>query len=202
MLVTISNRYGCGAIAVAARIAQQLGYALVDEQLPVVVAKKLKTSTQAVESAVEGAKSISERVLRALESGTPELRPAPGPSFDESVMREVQAAVRECAARGNAVIVGRGANAILGARQDVLRVFMHAPRDWRIEHVAQAYGIDRRTAATEVDRIDRARTEYMRTYFDMSWSDAQNYDLCIDTSVFGEGGSAALLVAAVRARSR
>lgn len=200
VVITISNRYGCGAIAIAHLVAERLGYEYVDEQLPVVVAKRLMTSADAVESAENAGKSVSERVLRALESGTPELRALPLESFDEECLREVQEAVREYAAHGNAVIVGRGANAILGRRPDVLRVFMHAPKDWRVHHIMDGHAVDEKTAASELERIDRARTEYMRVYYGTTWSDPANYDLCIDTSSFGRAGSAAIIVSAVEAR--
>jgi cytidylate kinase len=198
VLITISNRYGCGAIAIAQRVARQLGYEYVDEQLPVVVAKRLRTSPQAVELAEDVGKSMSERMLRALESGTPEIR-LQTPTFDEELLREVQEAVREFASHGNAVIVGRGANAILGRRPDTLRVFMYAPRDWRLRHIMEGHGVDERTASAEIDRIDRARGEYMRAYYGVDWGDPQNYDLGIDTSTFGEERSAAIIVQAVRA---
>lgn len=185
MVITISNRYGCGAIAIAHLVAERLGYEYVDEQLPVVI---------------ETGKSMSERMLLALESGTPELGGQSAASFDEECLREVQEAVRAYAAHGNAVIVGRGANAILGRRPDVLRVFMHAPRDWRIRHIAQGHGVDEKTAAAEVDRIDRARTEHMRANYGLTWSAAENYDLCIDTSRYGSQASAAIIVSAVEAR--
>ena len=202
VLITISNRYGCGAIAIAQLVAQRLGYEYVDEQLPVVVAKRLQTSPEAVESAENTGKSMSERMLRALKFGTPELGGAnpPGANFDEECLREVQEAVREFAAHGNAVLVGRGANAILGRRPDVLRVFMHAPRDWRIDHVMEGNGVDERTAAAELDRVDRSREAYMRTYYGISWGDPENYDLSIDTARFGTEGSAELIIRAVEAR--
>lgn len=200
MVITISNRYGSGAIAIAHLVAQRLGYEYVDEQLPVVVAKRLMTSPAAVESAENTGKSMSERLLRALESGTPELRGQPAASFDEECLREVQEAVREYAAHGNAVIVGRGANAILGRRPDVLRVFMDAPRDWRIRHIMEGHGVDEKTAAAEVDRIDRARTEYMRAYYGLTWTALENYDLCVDTSRYGPEGSAAIIVTAAEIR--
>lgn len=199
MLITISNQYGCGAVRVARLAARRLGYELVDEQLPVVVAKRLRTSPEAVELAEDVGKSMSERMLRALESGTPEVR-VPSATFDEECLREVQGAVREYAAHGNAVIVGRGANAILGRRADIVRVFMYAPRDWRMRHVMEGSDVDERTAAAEIDRVDRARREYMRVYYNVDWGDSQSYDLCIDTSTFGEEGSAELIVAAVRGR--
>lgn len=199
MIVTISNRYGCGAVAIAHLVAERLGYAYVDEQLPVVVAKRLMTSASAVESAEDAGTTMSERMLRALESGTPELRGQPAVPFDEECLREVQEAVREYAAH-DAVIVGRGANAILGRRSDVLRVFMHAPREWRIHHIMDGHRVDEKTAAAEADRIDRARAEYMRTYYGIAWSDPENYELCIDTSSFDPQACAQIIVTAARAR--
>jgi cytidylate kinase len=198
VVITISNRYGCGAVAIAKLAAERLGYEYVDEQLPVVVAKRLKISPQAVESAEDVGKSMSERMLRALESGTPEIGAAQAASFDEDVLREVQEAVREYAAHGNAVIVGRGANAILGRRSGVLGVFMHAPRDWRIRHIMEGHSVDERTAMAELDRVDRARAEYMRAYYGVEWGNLETYDLAIDTSTFGVEGSAAIIVRAVQ----
>ena len=201
MLIAISNRYGCGALAVAHMVAERLGYTFVDEQLPVVVAKRLETTPAAVESAENVGKSMSERMLRALGSGTPEVGNAQTRSddFEAECLRAVQDAVREFAAAGNAVIVGRGAGAILGRRPDLVRVFMHAPRDWRIRHIAEAHGVDERTAAAEVDRVDRARGEYMRAYYGIEWGDPENYDLSVDTARFGVRGSADLIVRAAGA---
>lgn len=201
MLITISNRYGCGAVAVARLVADRLHYEYVDQQLPVVVAKRLKTSAQAVESAEDVGKSVSERMLRALEYGTPELGGRQdAPTFDEECLREVQEAVREYAAHGDAVIVGRGANAILGRRPDILRVFMYAPREWRVRHIMEGHRIDERAAAAEVDRIDRARAQYMEVYYDVKWVDHNNYDLALDTSTFGMEGTADIIVRAVQDR--
>jgi len=200
VVITISNLYGCGAVAIAHLVADRLGYEYVDEQLPVVVAKRLMTSAAAVESAENVAESMSERMLRALESGTPELRGQLGVTFDEDVLREVQEAVREYASHGNAVIVGRGANAILGRRPDVVRVFMYAPRDWRIHHIMEGHRVEEKVAAAEVDRIDKARTEYMRAYYGVTWTDSANYDVCVDTATFGPQACAEIIVRAVGTR--
>jgi cytidylate kinase len=200
VVITISNRYGCGAFAIAQRTAERLGYEFVDEQLPVVVAKRLHTSPEAVESAEDMGRSMSERVLRGLELGTPELRGETGPSFDEECLREVQEAVREYAARGNVILFGRGAHAILGRGPGILRVFMTAPREWRIHHVMEAGGVDEKTAGAEVDRIDRARRDYLRAYYDLDWGDSANYDLVVDASRFGVEGCADLITRAAGGR--
>jgi cytidylate kinase len=98
------------------------------------------------------------------------------------------------------VLVGRGAHAILGRKPGVLRVFMLAPREWRTRHIMDSANVDEKTAAAELDRIDRARGEYIRAYYGIDWTDAANYDLTIDTSTFGVEGSAAISTSATRAR--
>ncbi len=201
MIVTVSNEYGSGALAIAARVADELGYVFVDQQLPVVVAKRLQITPADVDANEDAQRSLGERLLSGLERATPELAQASADApFDEALLRAVQEAVREYAARGDAVIVGRGASAILGARPDVLRVFMRAPRAWRVGRVVEATGIRRETAEAEVDRVDRARVAYLQQWYGVTFGDARAYDLCIDTSRLDTAQSAAAIVAAVRAR--
>ena len=201
MIVTISNEYGSGALAIAALVAEELDYAYVDRQLPVVVAKRLHVTPADVDANEDAERSLGERILTSLERATPELAQASADApFDEELLRAVQDAVREYAAQGNAVIVGRGAFAILGARPDVLRVFMHAPREWRIARIAEAAGIPPEAAAAELDRVDRARAAYMQQWYGATFGDARSYDLCIDTSRLDAAASTTVIVAAVRAR--
>lgn len=202
MIVTISNEYGCGALAIAQRVASELGYEYVDRQLPVVVAKRLSVSPEAVEASEDTGRTLGERWITSLERATPELAQASmAEDFDEEMLHAVQAAVREYASHGNVVLVGRGAAVILGERPDVMRVFMYAPRGWRIAHIEQSMGVDTKTAQAEVDRVDRARTAYLRDWYGAEFGDPHAHDLCIDTSRMSERGSADLILAAVRARA-
>jgi CMP/dCMP kinase len=199
--VTVSNEYGSGALAVAKRIAAALGYEYVDQQLPVVVAKRLRVTPEAVEANEDAARSLGELLLSGLERATPELAEASATEpFDDELFRAIQAAVREYAARGNAVILGRGASAILGRRPDVLRVFIYAPREWRIERVVQTARTRREVAEAELERVDRARSAYMKDRYGLVFGDPRNYDVCVDASRIGPAQCAALVVAAVRAR--
>jgi cytidylate kinase len=202
VIVTISNEYGSGAVAIAQRAAEELGYEFVDRQLPVVVAKRLSISPEEVDAGEDASRTLGERLMTSLELATPELSvSAVAAPFDEELLAAVRDAVREYAARGNVVIVGRGAGAILGERGDVLRVFMHAPRDWRVTHIVEATQADRKTAESEIDRIDRARADYLRQHYKLEFGDPRKHDLCIDTSRFESQRCVELIVTAVRARS-
>ncbi|MGC2129113.1 MAG: cytidylate kinase-like family protein [Candidatus Aquilonibacter sp.] len=201
MIVTISNLYGCGAVAVAQRVAAELEYELIDGQLPVVVAKRMQISPVQAQAVDETGRSLGARLLSSLELATPEVAVSGfGETFDEEYVREVQEAVREFAARGNVVIVGRAAGAILGRRQDVVRTFMYAPRDWRVERIMADLGLEQRAAASEVDRIDRARRAQLRDWYNVEIGSPAIVDLAIDTSTFGTQGSAKLVIDAVDAR--
>ncbi|MBV8246441.1 MAG: cytidylate kinase-like family protein [Candidatus Eremiobacteraeota bacterium] len=200
-VVTISNLYGSGAIDIAQRAAGLLGYTVVDRELPVVVAKRLQTSPEAVEYREDRIRAFGERVMSGLEVGTPEMASAStSPTFDEECLREVQHAVREFAAMGNTIIIGRAAHAILGRSPRILRVLMYAPKAWRVERVMLAAGCDERTARTEIERIDKARATYVREHYDIDWLDRTNFDLSIDTSSLGEDCAAELIATAARGR--
>ncbi|HEY0381593.1 MAG TPA: cytidylate kinase-like family protein [Candidatus Elarobacter sp.] len=200
MIVTVSRAYGASALAISRAVAERLGYRLVDEQLPVVAAWRLGTSADVVQAATERPRGFGERVLEQLGGGVPEaVQP---PASDDSLAetrRAIEETVREEAAAGNVVIVGRMGGAILGARPDVVRVFIKAPLDWRASHVAESLGVGDAAARTEIARIDEARRTYAREGYRVSWGDPRNYDLVVDTSKFEIAGSADIIVAAVHA---
>jgi CMP/dCMP kinase len=201
VVVTISNEYGAGALAVGRRVAEILGYEFVDRQLPVVVAKRLRVEPEVVEANEDAGPTLGERLLSGLELATPELAESSTVApLDEELVAAVRDAVRDYAARGNAVILGRGAGVILGARPDVVRVFLHAPREWRITRLAQTTQAERKNAESEVDRIDRARAAYIRGWYGVTFGDARIYDLCIDASRLEVAAIASLIADAVRAR--
>ncbi|MDQ6930206.1 MAG: cytidylate kinase-like family protein [Candidatus Eremiobacteraeota bacterium] len=198
-IVTISNEYGCGAHEIARAAAAELGFRFIDKELPVVVAKRLQTSPDVVDASEDTSRNLGERLIFGLEAGTPELASATETtaSFDQDLRKAVAQAVREFAEPGNVVLFGRGSNAILGRRDDVLRIFMHAPRAWRIAHIIAAGNVDQKTATSEVDRIDKARRTHMRENYDVDWGDPSYYDLSIDTAHFGPERARALIAAAV-----
>ena len=200
MIVTISRAYGAAASAVSRRVADALRYRLVDDELPVVAAAWLGTSADVVQTLSERPVGFGERVLQQLGGGVPEAAQPPAVDPVSAQTRAaIEGAVREEATAGDAVIVGRMASAVLGRRPDVLRVFVHAPLDWRVAHVVESLGVNEQAARAEIARIDEARRAYAREGYQVAWGDPRAYDLVVDTSRFAIDGAAAVIVAAARA---
>lgn len=90
--------------------------------------------------------------------------------------------IKQLADREPAVIVGRCADYILKDRDDVLKVFIYADMERSIKAVMDMYGTSEKDARREIERINKERAEYYKYYTGRNWNDAENYNLCLDTS--------------------
>jgi cytidylate kinase len=113
--------------------------------------------------------------------------------FDAETMAELgRNLISEAHARGNCVIVGRGAQCVLQGRDDVLHVFIYAPWSDRIGRVRE-----RVPAARNIEQLirstDKQRADYIRMYFGCNWNDPHLYHLLI-SSELGEENVARMII--------
>lgn len=92
------------------------------------------------------------------------------------------AIIREIAENGSCVIVGRAADYILKDYDNVVRIFIHAPQDYRIQRVMDLYGDTPKEARVNIERSDKARASYYEHISGTHWGDARNYELTVDSS--------------------
>lgn len=64
----------------------------------------------------------------------------------------------------------------------MVKIFIHAPREYRIDRVMEVYGDTREEAEENLRRADKARASYYRHISGKRWGDAANYDLTVDAS--------------------
>ena len=203
MIITISREYGAAARAVTNGLAERLGFRLLDEDLPVVVAARMGTSPEIVEGLEYRPAGFAQRLLRSFGSGQPEAF-APVDNVEDlhaETQREVERLINEAADGGDVIVVGRLGNVVLHDRPNVLRVFLHAPLPWRIEHIQDSLGCDVATAKSEIARVDGGRRAYARELYDFSWGDPHYYDMVLDVAHFGVEGAIALIDAARTTRA-
>lgn len=201
-IITISRMYGSGGSDIAARVAQRLGWSLFDNAFVDAVAERLGIPASEVQAREERTPSLVERLASALAVASPEILPPPTeqlPPSEERLAQVTRRIIEEAMARGNAVLVGRGAQSVLGQRAEVLHVFCYAPRDALARRVAERRNVPIAEAEKIVDEINKQRDQYVRSTFKRSWKAHENYHLCVNTEWLGIDGAANLVVAAAQA---
>ena len=91
--------------------------------------------------------------------------------------------IRKIADQGSCVIVGRAADYVLREYENVVRIFIYAPEEYRVNKVMEVYGDTKAEAVKNVHRSDEARAAYYHSISDMRWGEAHNYDLLINSSL-------------------
>ena len=91
--------------------------------------------------------------------------------------------IRKIADQGSCVIVGRAADYVLRDYEDVIRIFIYAPEDYKIKRVTEVYGDTAEEAKKNIHRSDEARASYYKNISELTWGDRQNYEFLIDSSI-------------------
>ncbi len=90
--------------------------------------------------------------------------------------------IKELADKEPAVIVGRCADFILRDREDVIKLFIYCDEDTAVRNVIEAYGGSEKDAKKLIETTDKDRREYYKHYTGREWTDARNYNICLNTS--------------------
>jgi len=203
-IVTVSRQYGSGGSEVAARIAAELGWRLLDNGLIDSVAEKLGTTVEEVEAREERVPSLVQRLADAMALGSPEMltpiADASLPPSDEALLDVTRRVIAEAIASGPVVLVGRGAQSMLAERSDTLHVFCYAPRPALVARAMRRLNVGAAAAQKAVEETNRQREQFVRRNWNRSWSAHENYHLCVNTDWLGIEEAAALVVGIARQR--
>ena len=201
-VITISRMFGSGGSEVAARVAQALGWSLLDNAFVDAVAERLGVPRDEVSAREERVPSLAERLANAMALGSPEMMPpvpdTPLPPSEERIIEVTTRVVEEAIARGPCVLVGRGAQSMLAARTDTIHVFCHAPKPALVARAMKRLHIAREEAERVVDETNRNREAYVKKHWHRSWKAHENYHVCVNTEWLGLDGAADIIVRLAR----
>jgi cytidylate kinase len=202
-VLTVSRLYGSGGSEVAAIVAEELGWSLLDNAVVDAVAARMGLSVAEVQAREERVPSLVERLTTAMAMGSQEwMSPIADAKqvTDEQLIEVTRHVIEEAIARGPLVVVGRGTWQMLAEREDTLHVFCYAPRKALIARTMKREGISSEEATRLVDDTNKQRDQWVRLHWERDRRALENYDLGVNTERLGIEGSAQLIVSAARSR--
>lgn len=201
-IIAISREHGAGGGAVGKKLGLALGIPAYERTVIELAAEKSGLSAEYVNALEETAsRSFLFNIVSTTYSAHNML-----PQYNVPVTFSAYAAqgevIRELAARGSSVIIGRCAEYVLREDPDCVKVFLRANREDRIAAVMRESDLSESDAERRLRQIDRGRANYYRGFTGEKWGAMEHHDLCINTSTTGIDGAVSAIIAALRAMGR
>ena len=197
-LITIGRQIGSGGLQVAKLVAAELGIDVYDKNLLMLTAKESGLAPEVFDASDEkpGALGRFARLLGIRGSVYSEAQIY----SERSVMSEDElfslqsGMIREIAAKGSGVFVGRAADYVLREDPRMMSVFITADLEDRIARVAERRGVSDVEAERFIAEAERKRSSYYNYYTFKKWGDSASYDICLNSSLLGVEATAELIV--------
>ena len=193
MIITIGRQHGSSGREIARLLAEKLNYKCYDKEIVDEVANHSDFSRDLIDAFDE--KRMSAFILHAGGYGLNE-----NFRLNMQVVSAQFEAMRNIAEKGNCIFVGRCADYILRDHDDLISVFILGDMDERLKCLERRQGLDEVEARKKIKEVDKDRSSFYRYYSDQTWGDAQNYDMCINSSKLGVEGTVQVILDYIKAR--
>ncbi len=190
-IITIGREFGSAGREIGYKIADDFGIKLYDKEMLNRAAKESGICEELFEAHDE---KPTNSFLYSLVMDTYSLGYSSGSYTDMPINHKVFLAqfdaIKKIASEGPCILVGRCADYALEEFDNVLTVFIHAKMEARIRRIARIYNLTDAKAKEMIQKTDKQRSSYYNYYTNKKWSDAESYDVCLDSSVLGIDGTA------------
>ena len=185
MIITIARQCGCGAINVGRGLARHYG-------IPLYTRSDLRAMTLTGENDEDSDNMedfFEERPADELVYAISSLETFSSPLPESKPVATLQKVIgdKDC------IIIGRCGNYIFRHRRDLVSVFLKGSLQARIEAAAREMHIGTDEAAEYVGNLDDSRIRYHHFYTRLTWGNANDYDLCIDSLRLGTEKTVSLI---------
>ena len=186
VVITIARQYGSGGRTIGEMLAKKLNVHYYDKELMKLASDDSGINEALFVNADEKVKSTKLFHIAKNEYHG-ELIPPESDDFTstDNLFNYQAKIIRELAGKESCVIIGRCSNYILKDYPNVLRVFIHADWDFRMEKAAEKLSMSQKEIEKFLQKDDKRKDEYYRRFTGEEWKDATQYDLCLDSSKLG-----------------
>ncbi len=187
LVITISRQLGSGGAYTGQQLAQKLNFYYADREILKKTALQFSISAEEMALQDEKLPSFWDCVSKSsfLAPGVyipPSMTVSPTTG---NIFEAEKSIIKQIADKGPAVIIGRCGFHILRDHPNCMKIFLISDREFRIQRVSELYNMPEETALKMIEKSDRERASYNKTFTGKEWADARNYDLSINTGKIG-----------------
>lgn len=200
IIITIARQYGSAGREIGEKVAAALGIPLYDKELIKEAASKGDLNEEVLKNADEQA---ANSLLYTLAMGSNILGTTMNfgykmPINDKLFILQSEV-IKEYAAKGSCVIIGRCADYVLRDTPGLLRLFIYGDIDHRKERIKERHPEIKSSQIIDViNKTDKRRASYYNFYTGNKWGKYDNYDIAINSSTLNVDGAVDVIVATAK----
>ena len=167
LIISISRQHGTGGKEIARKVAEKLNIEFFDKE---------EIKEFAIQNSLIENKYTDDELYNFYLSLDAE---------KDSILKQAET-IRMIASKKNCVIVGRSSDYILKDNPNLIKIFLYAPMEYRINKVKEMYNDTYNEAKKHINKSDKSRATYYEVIANKKWGDKENYDICLDCSIGNE----------------
>ena len=192
-VITIGREFGSGGREIGVKLAERLGIPFYDKEIISMAAEAGGLNASFIEAHEEKAPMAGATGMGRIAFSSFSFQP----TFSDTIFIAQCNIIKELAAKGPCVIVGRCADYSLRGT-DALHVFVRGTTEYKIarKRPMAPEKADYTDAQMQkwMESVDKQRAKYYEHYTDTRWGDSRHYDLCINTDGIGCDGAVELIL--------
>lgn len=191
VIITIARHFGSGGKTIGQMLADDLGIKMYEKNIIKMASEDSGISEQLFNQADEKLKRTPLFFGKSKAEYKGQLIPPGSDEFvsDQNLFNYQAKIIRDLASRESCVIVGRAADYVLKDYPNVVRVFVHASKEYCVQQAVERHAYIGKDVEKFIEKTDKARSDFYKYYTGQEWTDARNYDLCLNSERLGFEGT-------------
>ena len=169
-IITVSREHGTKGKQIAMQVANRLNIPFYYKEMIAIAAKESGLDQEFISDLNKNAPNMLSDLYLSTDA------------VKQAIIAQ-EKIIRKIADSGACVIVGRASDYILRDYDNVINIFIHAPKEFRVKNIMEMYDDDEKAASEYLRKSDNARANYYRNIAGEKWGQPQNYTLSIDASM-------------------
>ena len=186
VVITIARQYGSGGKTIGKMLAEKLDIPWYSRDILQMASEESGINEQLFMQFDEKLrKRLFKRISPDIYTGG--LIPPESSDFvsEKNLFNYQAEVIKRLAKTESCVIIGRAADFVLKDYPNVVSVFVHGSEEFNLARAMEQNSMTEEEMKKFIAKTDKYRAEFYRHYTGREWTDARNYDLCLNSSRLG-----------------